>query len=367
MCAACHPSAAEHASGQVPSSPAQGQPAPASTPTAPAAAVEKGQSEIEKCMGCHQNENLTTTLGNGEVLNLHVDASAFANSVHGGKLTCSDCHAGYTEFPHPQLRATSKRSFVLAYYEVCKRCHFANYTKTLDSVHYTVLSSGSQNAPVCTDCHGAHNVTLQNISRAQISHSCGTCHEDVYAQYAKSVHGAALLDGNNEDVPVCTTCHGVHNIQSASSSQFHLMSTDLCAKCHSDAEKMAKYGLSPEVVQTYLDDFHGKTVSFVRKQESVVWTGKPVCTDCHGVHDIASSKDPGSLTIKSNLLATCRKCHPDATDNFPDAWLSHYQPSLNKASIVYFIKVYYWILIPVMIGGLLLHILLDLWRLARNR
>ena len=369
-CLSCHPSATQHASGEAPTKPQQQQAGPSPTPTTTPGAAKKDTpalSEVDRCMACHQDDKLSRTLESGEILNLYVDANAYVNSVHGGKLSCSDCHAGFTGFPHPELRASSKRAYVVAYYEVCKRCHFANYTKTLDSVHYAVLSSGSQNAPVCTDCHGAHNVVRQNSSRAHVSHSCGACHQEVYADYAESVHGAALLGDNNEDVPVCTTCHGVHNIPSASSSQFHLMSTDLCAKCHSDEKKMAKYGLSPNVVQSYLDDFHGKTVSFIRKQASMVWTGKPVCTDCHGVHDIAGADDPNSLKIKSNLLATCKKCHPDANENFPAAWLSHYQPSINKASIVYLVKVYYWILIPVMIGGLLLHILLDLWRLARNR
>ena len=362
----CHPASAQHASGQAPSKPDQGPASPASQATA-ARQGATGESEVGKCMGCHQNPKLSMTLENGEELNLLVDVNAFDNSIHGGKLSCSDCHVNFNGFPHRQLKASNRRAYVASYYEVCKRCHFANYTKTLDSVHFAVMSSGSQNAPVCTDCHGAHNVAHQGASRSNISNGCGACHQQVYEDYAKSVHGAALLGDNNEDVPVCTTCHGVHNIPSATSSQFHLNSTDLCASCHGDEKKMAKYGLSANVVQTYLDDFHGKTVSFVRRQESVVWTGKPVCTDCHGVHDIAGDNGPNSLAIKTNLLTTCQKCHPDATDNFPSAWLSHYEPSINKASIVYLVKVYYWVLIPVMMGGLLLHILLDLWRLARNR
>jgi hypothetical protein len=130
---------------------------------------------------------------------------------------------------------------------------------------------------------------------------------------------------------------------------------------------MAKYGISSNVLQTYLDDFHGRTVNFVRQDQRTVWTDKPVCTDCHGVHSIMKTDDPAAPTIKENLLVTCQKCHPDATENFSASWLSHYEPSMEKASIVYMVKVYYWVLIPVMIGGLILHILLDLWRLARNR
>ena len=71
--------------------------------------------------------------------------------------------------------------------------------------------------------------------------------------------------------------------------------------------------------------------------------------------------------LKANLQKTCSKCHDDANANFPGAWLSHYEPSMKKAPIVYGVKVAYAVLIPFMIGGLGLQILLHLWRLMVNR
>jgi hypothetical protein len=130
---------------------------------------------------------------------------------------------------------------------------------------------------------------------------------------------------------------------------------------------MAKYGLSADVLTTYLEDFHGRTVGFYQQQSPTINPSEPLCIDCHGIHDIRASTDPNSPVFKANLQATCQKCHKDASPNFPAAWLSHYEPSPDKASLVYYIRVYYWILIPMMIGGLILHIALDLWRLARNR
>jgi hypothetical protein len=66
--------------------------------------------------------------------------------------------------------------------------------------------------------------------------------------------------------------------------------------------------------------------------------------------------------MKANLLDTCRKCHPTATENFPEVWLSHYEPTLDKSPLVYLVKIFYSIMIPFVIGGLALHILLDIWR-----
>jgi hypothetical protein len=122
------------------------------------------------------------------------------------------------------------------------------------------------------------------------------------------------------------------------------------------------------VLSTYLADFHGKTAS-LRGHQGAAVTGAVVarCTDCHGVHDIQKARDPQSPVIKANLLRTCRQCHADATANFPDAWLSHYEPSLHNAPLVYAVKIGYAVIIPFMIGGLGLQILLHLWRLMANR
>lgn len=336
------------------------QPIPTPTPRAPS--VGNGA-----CLPCHGLPNARMTFESGEKVSIYVDLQAYASSAHGDKLACADCHPRHTAYPHPKLQVTSRRDYAAANYEVCKRCHFANYTKTLDSIHYAALAAGSRSAPLCTDCHEAHRVERLDEPRSRISDRCGRCHTSIYQSYAQSVHGRALFDEGNRDVPVCTSCHGVHNIHSATSAAFRLGITGLCAKCHRDAALMARYGISPQILRTYLDDFHGKTVRFYQRQPRAIWPAKAVCVDCHGVHDITRTDDPHSPVIKANLLTTCRKCHPDATENFPAAWLSHYQPTPQKAALVYFVRLFYWILIPLMVGGLGIHILIDLWRIARNR
>ena len=327
------------------------------------AAFPAGSPSRENCRLCHSRP-LTMTLAGGEVLGLKVDLSAFDHSVHGVKLACSDCHTRQAVFPHPEVEVGTLREYAIANYQVCSRCHFSNYNKTMDSVHYDAFSRGDQHAPVCTDCHGSHDVARANEPRSKMALACSSCHVAVYEEYGRSVHGRALQE-ENPDVPACTTCHGVHNIQTPESAAFRQESVSLCGQCHSNAQLMDKYGISANVMKSYLNDFHGKTLTFYKKESSQIWVREPVCTDCHGVHSIQDPKDEGS--IKANLLEVCRKCHPDATENFPSAWLSHYEPSLSKAPAVYLVKVFYRLLIPFMIGGLMLHILLDIWRLARNR
>ena len=319
------------------------------------------------CLTCHSDPQLEMTFPNGEVLSLYLDVEDFQHSVHGARLACSDCHQRNIAVPHQSPRVQSWRQLALVEYEVCKRCHFENYTRTLDSMHFDAMAEGKEDAPICTDCHGAHTVIKLTESRREIANTCSRCHDDIADEYRASVHGTALTEDDNPDVPVCITCHGVHNIASARTASFRQASVDLCAGCHADKQLTSKYEISSDVFKTYLDDFHGKTVGFYQEDASEVWPDVAVCTDCHGVHDMKKVDDPESSVIKQNLVTTCRQCHEGATANFSSAWLSHYAPSPDNAPIVYVIKQYYRFLIPAMIFGLALNIVLDLWRLARNR
>jgi hypothetical protein len=92
-----------------------------------------------------------------------------------------------------------------------------------------------------------------------------------------------------------------------------------------------------------------------------------VCTDCHGTHNIISTRDTDSAVVKANLRKRCQECHKEASKNFPDAWLSHYEPSMKKAPLVFFVNLVYEIFMPFMITGLFLQIALHVWRYARNR
>jgi hypothetical protein len=98
-------------------------------------------------------------------------------------------------------------------------------------------------------------------------------------------------------------------------------------------------------------------------------TNKPVCTDCHGVHDIMRPDDPqAGIAFKKNLLVKCQQCHPDATeDSFTSAWMSHYIASPEKYPLVYYINLFYWILVPGTVGALAIFIGSDLFRRVRRR
>ena len=139
---------------------------------------------------------------------------------------------------------------------------------------------------------------------------------------------------------------------------FRLKSPELCAKCHADKALMQKYGISTEVFSTYVSDFHGTTVELFEKQSPDQPTNKPVCIDCHGVHDIASARDENSA-MQTNLVKRCQECHPDATANFASSWLGHYAPDWRNAPLVAAVTWFYRILIPALLAFFIIYIAID--------
>jgi hypothetical protein len=182
------------------------------------------------------------------------------------------------------------------------------------------------------------------------------------------VHGAALLEEGNTDVPTCSDCHENHDNTGPDDPGYVLFSPQICANCHANEELMSKYGINTDVFDTYVADFHGTTVTIFEQVAPDQETNKPVCIDCHGVHDIRSPDDAASSVMKENLITTCQRCHPDAKPDFDDSWLAHYRPDLENAPIVYLVNVFYAVVIPVTVGGMLFFIATDIFKtLAKKR
>ncbi len=326
--------------------------------------------DSDYCLACHVREDLTITFENGDVVSATIDRDNFHDSVHGAdnswqQLECADCH-GKLSYPHEPIEATSYRQYSLDSNQRCKRCHEPNFEKALDSVHGEALNEGNIEAAMCTDCHGAHDTPPPSEPRDRISHTCQQCHSTIFDTYAESVHGADLLEEGNPDVATCIDCHGVHDINNPTTELARARSPQLCADCHADEDLMAKYDVSTDVFETYLHDFHGTTVALYDPDDPDALVLTAVCYDCHGVHDIRPVDDADN-SIKANLLVTCQQCHPDANDNFPDAWTSHFEPSPDNNTLVWLVDTFYAIVIPVTVGGLGFLVVTDIFRIIRIR
>ncbi len=332
----------------------------------------------EYCLGCHGQPGQTYQLGNGDALDLYVPAELHRQSVHGQMgYACVQCHRQVGEYPHPPFEAADRRDVTITLSEVtCKYCHLHQHELATDSVHTAARTAGKREAATCVDCHTAHEVRRLNDPKTHkllpdaklwIPERCALCHNAIYQEYKTSVHGSALTQGN-PDVPTCIDCHGVHNIEDPTTARFRLNSPQICAKCHTNPDIMGKYGISTDVLDTYVADFHGTTVAIFEKQSPDAEVNKAVCYDCHGIHNIGRIDDPTTgLQMQQNLLVSCQKCHPNATPEFTAAWMSHFTPSPDKYALVYYVDLFYKFFIPMTLGGMAALVVLDISRAYYNR
>src|ERR1051325_4864395 len=93
--------------------------------------------EVDDCLMCHKQADQEIKLSTGEIFSLRVDPKGYAQSAHK-KLACTDCHTDLkgVEGEHAKKPLANKREFAIRYSESCKKCHFSDYTDTLDSVHH---------------------------------------------------------------------------------------------------------------------------------------------------------------------------------------------------------------------------------------
>ena len=352
----------------------------------PTPTSESPHEDTTKCLRCHSDPSMIGKLQDGTTVSLYVNPNEHEGSTRHLML-CSICHQDERTYPHENTRQNScsvchwektsdvkpeqlvfnlyysdQRAISLQVADSCKKCHKEKYTEMADSVHLEIMAEGNRYAPVCVDCHSSHEIVGGSLTRESVAKICSECHLAVYTSYKSSVHGAALEQDGNPDVPTCGGCHGVHSVQGPNNSDFRADSIVTCGDCHSDPQRMEKYGISTNVLTTYLEDFHGRTVDFSR-QNNEAQTTKATCYDCHGIHNIHSPEDEASTVYPDNLQHTCQQCHPDADISFPRAWLSHYIPTWEKTPVLFGVNLFYKFLIPALIGGFGIYILLD----ARRR
>jgi predicted CXXCH cytochrome family protein len=329
---------------------------------------------VMSCLSCHsthknEQEAREFDAGCGAC---HKDVEeVYRTSVHRlGRLrgdvaaaSCADCHSG-----HRVLAAsdTSSASNPRNIPRMCGSCHGEDAVVTseyvrlpislpnyLASVHGVGWTEGKRTA-VCTDCHGTHD--LQNaqhpessINRFRLADTCGKCHDAIAGEYHKSVHGKAVGMGI-EDAPTCTSCHDEHLIRKHTDPEAKItpehLGRELCGNCHTDPELVAKYGMVGNVVESYLDSYHGWAVD--RGSELVA-----VCTDCHNIHEIRARDDPRSSIYVGNVAATCGKCHERTNPTFAQSYT--HASALKERGYHGWAKLIYLYLIGIVLGGMALH------------
>jgi len=214
---------------------------------------------------------------------------AMAAAAQPGNL-CTLCH--------PDVRVEFEKSIHKSEEVSCVSCHGGN--------------------PAASTVDGAHRGDFRGkIRRRDIPALCATCHADAqkmgpynlstdqFALYQTSVHGHQLARGD-ENVAVCTDCHGDHDILAPDDPRSRVYPANVpktCSGCHSDSGLMGKYGLKDDPYADFLAGRHGEAL--LERQDA----SAPSCARCHGAH---GASPPGVGDVNK----ICGQCHPTARAHF---------------------------------------------------
>jgi len=191
------------------------------------------------CGACHGNAQTARRAGLQEVYSLYMD------SIHGFALTkdgllvaanCSSCHGSHAILSNKDPKSKTNHANIPA---TCGACHAGPLQAFSTSIHGQLAQAGSSDAPVCTNCHTAHQIAQVSSANWQMktTATCGGCHKEQFATYHDTFHAQVSALGYQQTAR-CWDCHGFHDILPASDAQSPIAPAQLtktCGKCHAGA------------------------------------------------------------------------------------------------------------------------------------
>ncbi len=303
---------------------------------------------------------------------LYVDEGIHKSSYHG-RFNCTDCHEGVNKIPHTDAKKV----------DCGKTCHLIEPSSGNKFSHRKIVEDLENSA------HGSKGSNTEN--KADLP-ACRDCH--INKPYMLSVREQMESKISTE---ICNQCHkkkawverflGHINYRLSrrrSSSEV----VWLCSKCHANSDMMARHKL--DVVVGFQDTFHGKAIRYGDEEVAN-------CLNCHAPyalgfspHRIISRKKDNSPVNPANKRNTCAQagCHTAATQEFATGGKTHpslvnvairtpkdnskspdlsIQEAAFQAKVLHWIKLFYQILIALVVIGLGGHRLLDLYATYRDR
>jgi len=170
----------------------------------------------------------------------------------------------------------------------------------------------------CLDCHEDKDTDPHSESTFTAGYTgCSNCHEDTFEEY--KAHGRDDV-GTYDDMPLCTDCHGDHDILPSDTklSRTHPINLpNTCGNCHERHEIIEKYEMVYDhPVNIYELSVHGQAA------KGGIYVAA-VCDDCHSsngsAHNILSPKQLESSINKYNIASTCGKCHKGVEQDFQES------------------------------------------------
>jgi hypothetical protein len=363
-------------------------------------------ADEEGCAICHKYSGLARLDKTGKVRLFYVNNDMYKNSVHG-KVLCRNCHLNLDIIPHTDAKPV----------DCATKCHLKEPSTNVDFSHGNLITELN---------NSIHSKTTADGSTKEFSDDmpgCTDCHlNSIY----RPVQGLNQEGGISQNaLRRCIGCHTEeewanryyqHFSHRLHSSRTPVDTVNLCLNCHKDEQLMERHNLPS--TENYRDTYHWKGVLYGDRN-------MPDCIGCHApvgysIHSLASMQNSKSPVYMTNLRRTCastessQECHPGATEPFAtgkvhqeglafdqtvvavvkgettfkqitdlnaerrlremkdtdadaDAVISMSERERFERMVYILVKWVYTALITVVIGGMLIHQLMDLYRTVQNR
>jgi Cytochrome c554 and c-prime len=317
-----------------------------------------------RCLTCHRAEGLQKPLPDGDKLVLQVDGDTFEKSVHTA-IGCAGCHGDIEVGNHPPSRKEIKsaRDYALAATEACRGCHEDKFKEWEGSVHGALARAGNVRAPLCSGCHNPHGV-IKGAAATLEGMPCQRCHQDIAKTYLGSVHAQARKKPETSHAPLCSGCHGSHEIKPVVSDAGP---RSACVGCHAEVQDkhhawLPNTGLHLDVVtcpachvpgaqrQVDLMIYDNQSKQQVAEQHGVpvfepragaasgdetldalaLWRmltalnpkDNPGKVTLRGRLEVRTGAEAHALGDKSKALSDCNACHREGSDAFQNVTIS---------------------------------------------
>ncbi len=234
---------------------------------------QRGNSEAATCRSCHGAAHAVLAKTNPRSPVYHLNLPR----------TCAQCHAD---------PALAKRHNI----------PIANvYELYMDSIHGRAVSrSGLLVAANCSDCHGSHEIQprldpASRVFRSTIPKTCGACHAGVLAAFSQSIHGKSAAKGNVA-APVCTDCHSAHQIRRVEGAPWQLDVIRECGSCHTESLRTYRDTFHGKVTALGLTrvakcaDCHGAHTILPASDPASSVSPARIVTTCRQCHPAAGAK-----------------------------------------------------------------------------
>lgn len=259
------------------------------------------------CLGCHSIEGLEKTLGNGEKLSLHVSGEGFAGSVHR-PFGCATCHAAIDPATHSAAASSiaSAREYSIERAAACQMCHADALEQYEGSLHSARVREGHPLAPVCTGCHGAHEVSPRTAYE-----TCVGCHAADLAAHGDWLPNATL----HQEVVSCAACHAPD-----AARMIDLRLYDGAAKQWVVEEEGAP--LFGQLAQAADANGDGLDANELRNLLQEVNRGAAIPRTLRGRVELRTDVEAHRLADKSHAIKACDNCHQYGAEPFRNVTVS---------------------------------------------